>query len=174
VSSSDSGAVPICSQTLPALPTHNSYTNHLSTDVCNTCRRCCLLAVGLCIIYSQMLPALPTHNSCTNRHVSHTCHKRASYLLQVSSFGSGALHPMWLKSSCKAACTAKLSRCHPAMVSSKTSSHLLLSMLPRSLRADHRLLDASQVPDLTCSSCSSHMHSPMHYICMVPVIKQLV
>ncbi len=125
-------------------------------NMSHVCYRCCLLAIGLCTMYSHIL----NRDSILYCHILYTCHNRASYLLQVLSFGSGALHPMWLRSSCKAACTAKPSRCHPAMVSSKTSLRLLLSMLPRSLPADHQLLGASQVRDLTCCSCISHMYSP--------------
>ena len=129
-------------------------------NMLHVCYRCRLLAVGLCTMYSHIL----NRDSIIYCRILYTRHERASCLLQVSSFGSGALHPMWLRSSCKAACTAKPFRCHPAMVSSRTSLRLLLSMLPRLLPADHQLLDASQVPDLTYSSCSSHMHSPMQHV----------
>ena len=126
----------------------------------HVCYRCRLLAVGLCTMYSHIL----NRDSIIFCHISYTCHKCPLCLSQVSSFGSGGLHPMWLRSSCKAACTAKPFRCHPATAFSKTSLRLLLSMLPRSLLADHQLLDASQVTDLTCSSCSSIMHSPMQHV----------
>ena len=152
-------ALCVADQILHALPSHDSPAAQPGS------------ALHRCPICNQTLSALPTHSSSTDCRVSYICHKHASRLLQVSSFGSGALHPMWLRSSCKAACTAKPSRCHLATVSSKTSSHLLLSMLPRLLPADHQLPDASQVPDLTCSC---HMYSPMHHVCMVPVIEQLV
>jgi len=161
-------------------------------NMLHVCYKCCLLAVGLCTMYRHILNrdsimychihVINVPHVCYKCHllavglctlsytciaISYTCHKCASCLLQVSSFGSGALHPMWLRSSCKAACTAKPFRCHPAMVSSKTSLRLLLSMLPRSLPADHQLLDASQVPDLTYSSCIQHV---LHGACDVRTI----
>lgn len=66
-------------------------------------------------------------------------------VLQVSFSGSGVLLPTSPRSSCRVAGTARPSKCPPAMVSSKTSSRLLLSTLPRSLSPGPLSLGASQV-----------------------------
>ena len=138
----------------------------LSAVCCLLSAVCCLLSAVCCLLSAVccLLSAVCCLLSAVCCLLSAICYQNASHLLQVSFFGSGALHPMWLRNFCKAACTAKPFRCHPAMVSSKTSLRLLLSMPPRLLLADHQLPDASQVQDLACSSCSSHLYSPTQHV----------